>query len=283
MKYIYTLGFAALVLAILMAFSTMQPGKEKKNDKGNQQQGKSEGKSKEKGNQGRHGNNSRSGESRRGGNHRENQGANPASNNKKDKEGLGNSGGRDKHADKGNFSFKSFKQGKGNSFKLNGKRDMSIDWNLGSFANRYNPRDQKKVTICHKPSFNNSNNGVTINVSENALKMHLNHGDHLGNCKFNYPDTWSSRYIRSREYVFNTYEETWERMSFAEALLSLAANKLLGLRTNLQRDRSTLSPEEIRRRELLIYELENNMILMDDQLVLTRRKLDSDVNIFLNL
>ena len=72
MKYIYTLGFAALVLAILMAFSTMQPGTEKKNDKGNQQQGKSEGKSKDKGNQGRHGNNSRSGESRRGGNHQVN-------------------------------------------------------------------------------------------------------------------------------------------------------------------------------------------------------------------
>ena len=281
MKYIYALGFAALVLAILMAFSTMQPGKEKKNDKGNQQQGKSEDKG--KGNQGRHGNNGRSGESRQGGNHRENQGANPASNNKKDKEGRGNAGGRDKHADKGNFSFKSSKQGKGNSFKLNGKRDVSIDWNLGSFAKRYNPRDQKKVTICHKPSFNNSNNGVTINVSENALKMHLNHGDHLGSCKFNYPDTWSSRYIRSREYVFNTYEDTWERMSFGEALLRLAADKLLGLRTNLQRDRSTLSPEEIRRRELLIYELENNMILMDDQLVLSRRQLDSDVNIFLNL
>ena len=165
---------------------------------------------------------------------------------------------------------------------MNGKRDVAINWNLNDFDNRWNPRNTKKVTICHNPN-GNSNNGVTIKVSENALQAHRNHGDQIGDCNINYSDRWSRDYILSRENVFYNYEQTWERMSYGEALLQLALQKLLGLRTNLDRDRSRLSSDEIRRREALIYELENNTSALDNQLGYTRQRLDSDVNIIIKL
>ena len=105
--------------------------------------------------------------------------------------------------DKGN---KSQEHGgdKGKSGDDKGKNiDKSSGNNLGDFANRKHPKDQKKVTICHNPSSENSNNGVTINVSENALQAHLNHGDQRGNCNINYSDRWSDRYVKSRENVYN--------------------------------------------------------------------------------
>lgn len=39
-----------------------------------------------------------------------------------------------------------------------------------------------KVTICHIPPGNPSNSH-TIEVSENALQAHLDHGDYVGSCK----------------------------------------------------------------------------------------------------
>ena len=172
--------------------------------------------------------------------------------------------------------------GKGNSNMMNGKRDMDIDWNLNDFSNRKHPKDQKKVTICHNPS-GNGNNGVTISVSENALKAHMNHGDNKGNCNIDYSSRWSPDYVKARENVYNTYEQSWERMSYGEALVRLAANKILGIRTNLDRDRNTLSSAEIQRRETLIRDLEMNRSNLDSQLGVTRQTLNSDVNIIIKL
>jgi hypothetical protein len=182
-----------------------------------------------------------------------------------------------------NESYKNVYRGNGNSKVKNGNRDADIDWNLRDFANRRHPKDQKKVTICHNPSTESSNNGVTINVSENALQAHLNHGDQRGNCNINYSDRWSDRYVKSRENVYNRYEQTWETMSYSEALLRLAADKLLGIRSNLDRSRSTLTPDEIQRREALILDLQNNVYSLENQLGQTRQQLDSDVNIIIQL
>jgi hypothetical protein len=72
-------------------------------------------------------------------------------------------------------------------------------------------------------------------------------------------------------------------MSYSEALLKLAAEKLLGIKTNLSQTRSTLSTQEIQRREALIFELENNRNSLDTQLGVTRQQLNSDVNIIIKL
>jgi len=175
------------------------------------------------------------------------------------------------------------KRGKGNSKLMNGKRDIDIDWGINNWAERKYPKNQKKVSICHNPSGNDSGNSVTINISENAVQAHLNHGDTMGDCSNNYSDRWSREYIQSREIVYNNYEQTYETMSYSEALLKYAMEKLLGVKTNLNSTRVNLNAQEVERREGLILDLQNNVTDLENQLNLTRNKLDSDVNIIVQL
>lgn len=305
-KNILKLAMLPLVLCAIMAFTSFPPqGKGNNEDKGNKSQGQSpdKGKGKSEQEQSHKGNKSETNRgqspgkgqpnadnpgnrnnSRAEAGNRDNRGNSDnrgkAGNDNGNNRGKGNDAGFNRGNGNLNIDFKS--RGNGNSRKMNGKRDVDINWNLNDFDNRWNPRNSKKVTICHNPN-GDSNNGVTIRVSENALQAHRNHGDQIGECNINYSDRWSRDYILSRENVFNTYEQTWERMSYGEALLRLAAAKILGLRTDLDRNRTTWSAAEIQRREALIYDLENNSMALDDQLELSRQRLDSDVNIIINL
>lgn len=194
-----------------------------------------------------------------------------------------NKGNSDKNNDRSEGDNWELKKGKGNSKLMNGKRDIDIDWAINNWAQRKYPKNQKKVSICHNPSGNDSGNSVTINVSENAVQAHLNHGDLIGNCSNNYSDRWSREYIKSRETVYNTYEQTYETMSYSDALLKYAMEKLLGVKTNLNTSRVNLSAQEVQRREALILDLQNNVSDLENQLNLTRNKLDSDVNIIVQL
>ena len=196
------------------------------------------------------------------------------------KDGMGNV---DKRGDNSNERGWKIKRGKGNSKTMNGNRDQEINWGFNDFTNRKGPKNQKKVTICHHPSASSSDYPVTINISENAVQAHMNHGDQLGNCTTDYSDRWSSNYIQSRENVYNIYEQTWETMSYSEALLKYAMEKLLGVRTNLSSNRANLSNQDIQRREVIILDLQNNVTSLENQLNLTRQKLDSDVNIIVQL
>jgi hypothetical protein len=136
------------------------------------------------------------------------------------------------------------------------------------------------VTVCHNTG--DSNYPVTINVSENALQAHLNHGDQTGNCTVNFSDRWPVNFIRTRENVYNVYENTWETMSYSEALLRFAADKLLGIKSTFQAQRPTLTVQEIERREAVILDLQNNVNSLENQLVLTRQRTDG-INININL
>lgn len=217
-------------------------------------------------------------------NHQEKNEGNNSNQGKKHNDGKHNGmKNSDKMKNMDNDDHAKMKHGNGNSKSMNGKRDVDVDWNLNDFGNRKHPKDQKKVSVCHNPSNGDSNNGVTINISENALKAHISHGDKKGDCTNDYSDRWSKDYVKSRENVYNTYEQTWERMSYGEALVRLAAEKLLGIRSNLDRSRTTLQATEIQRREALILDLQNNINAMDNQLGLTRQRLDTDVNIIIKL
>jgi hypothetical protein len=294
---ILRISILPLILFTVLTFANIQPPQKDKgkNDKENKEQGQSGNKGKDeergngnsKGNAQVQGNNQGRGNNAQGhGNDKGNQGQ---GNNKSGDHGQGNNksdnhGKRNSDMDNGHGHGINGKinHGKGNSSIMNGRRDVELDWGLNDFGNRKRPGNQKKVTICHRPGGQGSN-PVTINVSENAVQAHLNHGDQLGNCTMNYSDRWSSNYINSRENVYNTYEQTWETMSYSEALLRLAAEKLLGVKTDLTRTRSTLTSQEIQRREALIYELQNNVNTLDNQLGVTRQRLDSDVNIIIKL
>ncbi|MES2875637.1 MAG: hypothetical protein V4708_18070 [Bacteroidota bacterium] len=180
--------------------------------------------------------------------------------------------------EKGNGKDKS--QGKSRRETIKWDRDENINWGFDDYANRKHPKDHKKVTICHNTG--DRDFPVTITVSENALKAHMNHGDQTGNCTTNYSDRWDNNYIRSRENVYNNYENTWETMSYSEALLRFAADKLLGIKSTFQAQRPTLSSQEIQRKEALILDLQNNVNSLQNQLAVTRQRTDG-ININIDL
>ncbi len=274
-RKILSIAIVPVIVITMAAFTNLQPGKDKKEDKGNKSQDNGKAKSDDKPDHQKENGIDKDNHQGKG---KHEQGNKEGQSHKNDDNGYSS-----KKNDKKDKNYKKMAHGNGNSHKMNGKRDGDIDWNLNDFANRKHPKDQKKVTICHKPSSDGVDNGVTINVSENALKAHMNHGDESGECKNNNAGRWSDSYVKSRENVYNTYEQSWERMSYGEALVRIAANKLLGLKSNLDQNRSMLSAQEIQRREALISDLETNTNSVNTQLGLTRQKLDSDVNIIIKL
>ena len=288
MKQNNILRISVLPLLLLTAvmFTNMQPNK---NSDKNNKESKSQNSPSSKGNgQDQKGNNNNSSKNTDQKDHGKDHGKsdnqqknsqNKKNNNANDNKSNGHAGANNGNGNKSNGNRN---KSHGNSKMLNGKRDIDIDWNFRNFADRKHPRNQKKVTVCHNPS-NDRSRGVTINISENALQAHINHGDEIGNCNIDYSDRWSLNYVKSRENVYSTYEQAWETMSYSQILLKVAMEKLLGIQTNLNSTRSTLTTNDIQRREALIYELQNNVNSLENQLGSTRQRLDSDVNILITL
>lgn len=277
MKRNNILRISILPLIVLTILALTDPQKDKNG------QGKSEGKENDDIGKGRvknQGNNNQGQDNKQDKDNRNDKSDKDEQSNSNYEDNKGNSG---KNKEKSEGNHLEINRGKGNSKLMNGKRDIDIDWGINNWADRKHPKNQKKVSICHNPSGNDSGNSVTINVSENAVQAHLNHGDIIGNCSNNYSDRWSREYIKSRETVYNTYEQTYETMSYSESLLKYAMEKLLGIRTNLNTSRVNLSAQEVQRREGLILDLQNNVTDLENQLDLTRNKLDSDVNIIVQL
>ena len=90
-------------------------------------------------------------------------------------------------------------------------------------------RKANKVTVCHKAD----GNPVTINISENALKAHLAHGDVQGDCDLSATD--GDRDIKdiilkrreARTGIFNTISQAEEAILFGEAKIRQATNGVL--------------------------------------------------------
>ncbi len=254
---------------------------------GNQNRGQADnGKGNAQGNKG-------NGQENRGNDNQGNRGNQNSQGNNNDNNSRGKSGDNngkfdnDKgRNDKGNVS-----NGKDNANSANGKgksrreniqwdRDENVLWGFDNYSSRKRPGDFKKVSVCH-----NTGNGdypVMINVSENALKAHLNHGDQVGNCTGNYSSRWPEDILRTRENVYNNYQTTWETMSYSEALVRFAADKLLGIKSTFQAQRPTLTSDEIQRRELLIMDLQNNVNSLENQLAVSRQR-TAGLNININL
>ncbi len=294
---ILRISILPLVLLIALSFTGLQPQKDNKG-KGNNEQGQgNKGNSK--------GNNPSQGNSSNKGNQNQDHGRSDADQgrdkNKQSDNGNGNQGNngnqnnnnkdaKDKDhgpdnkglaKDNGNENGKGNGKDKGKSWKesIRWDRDDNISWGFEDFSNRRRPGNSKKVTVCHNTG---SDYPVTISISENALKAHIAHGDQVGDCTVNYSDRWPANYIRTRENVYNSYENTWETMSYSEALLRFAADKLLGIKSTFQTQRPTLSQQEIERRELLIMDLQNNVNSLENQLAVTRQRTDG-ININISL
>jgi hypothetical protein len=269
---ILKISILPLILLAGFTFTDFQPG----NGKGNKDQG-GKGKEKDRSDDQSKGNDKNSQKSDKDDDDRnENRGDDnkKVSNNKdyRNSPGNGNSGNKSDRKNDDN--------GKGKVHKeiIKWANFEGTDWNLVNFKDRKRPGQWKKVTVCHQTG---SSEPVNITISENALKAHLSHGDIVGACTNNY-DQWPARYVTARETVYNSYESTWETMSYSEALLKIALDKLLGVKTDLKNNRNTLEAQEIQRREVLIMELQNNTTAFNNQLSSTRKQLDG-VNIVIQL
>lgn len=280
-----TFRISIIPLILFVSLTVQPPQGNDKGNKGNNE--KSQAKQNDKKEGRGHDENSRSKgrEQDMGNNSRGNNGNNNKNEHaSKDNKGKGNAG----NGHSGNKNEFRDNKGKGDG-NHNGKFrkeairwdwDNNIQWGFDNYPNRKRPKDHKKVTICHNTGDNNY--PVTISVSENAMKAHLNHGDQVGDCGNGYSDRWPGNYIRTRENVYNEYENTWETMSYSEALIRYAAERLLGIKSNFQSQRSSLSSDEVQRKEILIMELQNNINSLENQLRDTRRRTDGvNINIML--
>ncbi len=72
-----------------------------------------------------------------------------------------------------------------------------LKWGQSGCSENYTVGSNGKVDICHLPP-GNPNNAHTLNVSENAVKSHLAHGDWIGDCDLCDPENYENRFIEYR-------------------------------------------------------------------------------------
>ena len=153
-----------------------------------------------------------------------------------------------------------------------------VVWFTGNndYYDKKGPKGNKKVSVCHQTG---GNYPVMINVSENAVKAHLNHGDYMGNCKDYDRSTHSDSYWNTRNDYYNQYNSTTETLSFGEQILAIAIEKLTGARSNLVPLRSTLQEDELRRKEAAIINLQNDVYNLQNSLARSNEQVGLQVNL----
>lgn len=153
-----------------------------------------------------------------------------------------------------------------------------VIWFTGNndYYNNKGPKGNKKVSICHQTG---GNYPVMINVSENAVKAHLNHGDYIGECRDFDRSRYSDNYWNTRNNYYNQYTSTTETLSFGEQILAIAIEKLTGARSNLVPLRSTLQEDELRRKEAAIINLQNDVYNLQNSLARSNEQVGLQVNL----
>lgn len=81
-------------------------------------------------------------------------------------------------------------------------------WGQSGCANNYTVQNNGKVAICHLPP-GNPGNTQNLNVSENAIKAHLAHGDWIGACAACDPGAVTNTHI---EYLIDGNENFIRRV-----------------------------------------------------------------------
>jgi hypothetical protein len=150
----------------------------------------------------------------------------------------------------------------------NGKKDkdyynsvFGYNWNNENFKERRKLRNQDKVSVCHKFS---SNDGVNINVSENAVKAHLNHGDVIGDCPMFNDRRYSNGYYDNRNNYYNNLQNTQEQVYYSQSVLEYALARLTNSRTQLQvMQNNRLPVADIQRKQESVVQLEQNVSLLE--------------------
>jgi hypothetical protein len=151
-----------------------------------------------------------------------------------------------------------------------------FDPNTNDYRNIKQPKEYKKVTLCHIPK--GSKFPVTISVSENAVKAHLNHGDYLGECNDFDRSRYSDNYWNARKEYYNQYNNTTETLSYGEQLLALAVAKLTKAKAQITPLKSTLQQEELKRKESALIKLQNDVYNLQNSLSKSNKQVGLQVN-----
>jgi hypothetical protein len=244
-KQLILLGFSIFAFAVTTASAQGKSGK--KEDK-QVHQNKSEDKSVKKDHPGNSNQDKIKGNS---GNNNGNQGHNGNQSNN------GNNGNK---ANKGNQGEKS-NQGKNDEAR--GRNEEGYKWDRETFKDRKKIRNQEKVTICHKPDAKDEP-GVTIKVSANAVKAHMNHGDLMGVCPAVKDNRYSNDFLEKRTGYYTTLEDTREQVVYSRSVLDYALERLAASRIQLAAMQANKVPlVEIQRKQVVVTELEQNVSLLE--------------------
>jgi hypothetical protein len=235
-KKLTLLSIILLAFAVVTFTALAQKGKENKG-KGNKEQGsngKGNGnKEKDKGNEGN---------------------GNKDHNNGKGNDDKNNNGNGDN--DKNDNGNKDHDNGKG-------KMKDGFAWDRETFKDRKSIRNNmNKVTICHKTGKNNDP-GVTIRVSENALKAHMNHGDVQGDCPAVTGSTFSDVFIKRRTDYYTVLQNSQEQVVYSRSVLDYALERLTGAKSQLVVLQNNKAPvADIEKKRVLVVDLEQNVSLL---------------------
>ncbi len=246
MKKILT-GLSITLFILVVAFTAFAQEKEKKGNKKEQAQVGAKKQDKQQGNaKGNSGNNKQDKKA----------GKNDDQGNDDKNKGQGNNGKDDDGPDGKN-------ENNGVRKNDNGNNQDGYSWNKENFKERKKLKKQEKVTLCHK--FNSNNEpAVAINVSSNAVKAHMNHGDVVGNCPAITDSRYSDNYLRRKAAYYNDLQNTQEQVTYSRSILDYAVQRLTNSRVQLATLRSNNVPAaEIQRKEAAIGELERNVSLLE--------------------
>ena len=253
-KQISILSFSILLVAAVALTASTQQGKSNKENKeqhqnkGNGQDKKGNGDKANKGNSGKHNDDGQPGKMNEN-NHKGNNGNNG-------KNDMRNKGNDDMHANRGRDN----NMNHGNM----GNDDYGYNWNRQNFKDRKKIKNQDKVNICHK--FNReSENPVTISVSANAVKAHINHGDIMGDCPaITGNRRFSDIFLRNRTDYYNTLQNSQEQVYYSRSILDYALGRLTNSRLQLTTMQNNNMPlADIQRKEASVVELEQNVSLLE--------------------
>lgn len=165
----------------------------------------------------------------------------------------GNNGNKDKHDEK--------YQGRNDDGR--GRNEEGYKWNRETFKERKKIRNQEKVTICHKPDAKDEP-GVTIKISSNAVKAHMNHGDVMGACPAVKDNRYSNDFLEKRTGYYTTLEDTREQVVYSRSVLDYALERLSASRIQLATMQANKVPVvEIQRKQAVVTELEQNVSLLE--------------------
>jgi hypothetical protein len=181
----------------------------------------------------------------------------------KDKQDKGNANNNRGNSNNNRGNDNNVNNGRNQSSAVIFDEDGRYKWNRETFKERDKIRKQDKVTICHK--FNNNNEpAVTINVSANALKAHMNHGDVMGECPDAGSRDHSDGFLRSRRSYYNDLQETQEQVIYSRSVLDYAKERLELARRQLVVVQNQSRPaNEIERKQATVVELEQNVSLLE--------------------